>query len=200
MKVKPIKKFWNDLKGDVKSKEGLGNVAEFIGVFSVSFLLFYFVLIPLAAPFWDALGGFNAFATHNVLSTMGVPSEVSGNVLTVNVGGEDIDFVISQLCAGDIEMALLVSLLIASLDVLLIWRILGSITGVGFILLMNPLRIALTLWITVKTDMQVGDFYHGVIFRLFLFLLLVFYYFVWFRIFVDRKSKLQKRIWKSLGF
>jgi exosortase/archaeosortase family protein len=198
--VKPIKKFWKDLKKDVRSKEGLTNAAKFVFVFLVSFLLFYFILIPLTAPVWVGLGEFNAFATHNVLSTMGVPSEVSGNMLTVNVRGEDIDFVISQLCSGDIEIALLVSLLIASLDVLLVWRILGSLIGIGFILLMNPLRIALTIWITTGTDLQIGDFYHNVMFRLFLFILLVFYYFLWYRVFKNREGKLRNRVWKGLGF
>ena len=95
-------------------------------------------------------------------------------------------------------MALLVSLLIASFDVLLIWRVVGSLIGAAFLLLMNPLRITITLLLTKDSGMDVGDFYHNMIFRLFLFVLLVLYYFVWYRIFANRKCRLQEKICKRL--
>jgi len=66
------------------------------------------------------------------------------------------------------------------------------------LLLLNPLRIALTIWITENSGLETGDAYHSVIFRLFLFVILVLYYFVWYRVFKNRPNRLQERISKSL--
>jgi exosortase/archaeosortase family protein len=138
-------------------------------------------------------------AVHGILGLFGVETQVSGNILTMMVQGESVDFAISQLCSGDIEIALLISLLIASLDVLLIWRVIGAFIGAGFLLLMNPIRISITLLVTKDSGLEAGDFYHTIIFRLFLFVLLVVYYFVWYRVFAKRESKIQERICKRLG-
>jgi exosortase/archaeosortase family protein len=193
------KGFFKDLKGDVRDRKGLVNAGRFALVFLVSFLLFLYIIIPLAAGFWEGMGSVHAGLVHGLLSMAGVESSVSGNVLTMEVGGESVDFVISQLCSGDVEIALLASLLIASFDVLLIWRILGALLGAGVLLLLNPVRIAITLLITKEEGIDAGDFYHTLIFRLFLFVILVLYYFAWYRVFVGRKSKLQDKICKKVG-
>jgi exosortase/archaeosortase family protein len=144
------------------------------------------------------MGSFHAQAVQGLLGAAGIESQVSGNVLTMQVRGEDVDFVISRLCSGDVEIALLVSLLLASFDVLLVWRLVGALLGAVFLFLMNPLRIALTLLLTKDSGMETGDFYHSIIFRLFLFVLLVLYYFAWYKMFAGRKSRLQERLCKRL--
>ena len=58
---------------------------------------------------------------------------------------------------------------------------------------------ALTLLLTKDSGMEVGDFYHSIIFRLFLFVLLVLYYFVWYRTFAKRKCRLQEKLCKRIG-
>jgi exosortase/archaeosortase family protein len=190
--MKPAKRFAKSVKKDVKSKAGLVNAGKFVAVFLLSFLIFLYFIIPATAGFWDGMGVFHA---EIVGSLLGI--QTSGNIVTMPVQGNLVDFEISRLCSGDIEIALLVSLLIASLDVLLIWRILGSLIGSFLLLAMNPLRIVVTLMITRDSGMEAGDFYHSVIFRLFLFVVLVLYYFVWYRLFFKRKSKLQKKLCKK---
>jgi len=182
-----VKKFWKSLKEDLKNKKALRNATKFVLIFALVFLIFLLVLIPLLAPLWDFFGVVNAHSARAILGSFGIESKVSGNILTTSVNGEDIDFVISQICSGDIEIALLVALLLASFDVVLSWRLIGSIVGAFVFLLINPLRIGLTLLITVKTNLEVGDLAHNVLFRLFLFLLLVFYYFLWYSLTKDRK-------------
>ncbi len=197
--MKPAKDFWNDIRKDLQDRRGLKNVLRFALVFSASFLIFLLAIIPFAAPFWGWAGGVHAQVAHGVLSTWGVESAVDGNVITMEVRGQDVDFVVSQICSGDVEIALLVSLLIASFDILLIWRVLGSILGAGMLLALNPVRIAATLVITKGSGMEAGDVYHTVIFRLFLFVVLVLYYFAWYRTFADRSSRMQERLCKRLG-
>jgi len=197
--MKPAKDFWKSLKKDARDEKGLRNALRFVLVFAASFLVFILLVIPLTSSFWEGMGSFHAGATQWVLSGWGIKSQANANVLIMEVQGESVDFLISQLCSGDIEIALLVSLLVASLDVLLIWRVLGGVVGTAVLLLMNPLRIAVTLVITRDAGMAAGDFYHSVIFRLFLFVVLVLYYFAWYRMFAKRKSSLQERLCKRIG-
>jgi len=199
-KRKQAKGFLGALKSDLKSKAGIVKAARFVCLFLASFLVFLYAVIPLSAPFWAGMGAFHAQAASGVLAAFGTGSSVSGNVITVEVAGEDTDFVISQLCSGDIEIALLASLLVASIDVLLIWRVVGALLGAGFLLLLNPLRIAITLQITKGSGMEAGDFYHSLIFRLFLFVVLVLYYFAWYRLVAKLGCPFQKRICKKIGF
>jgi len=175
------------------------NAARFICMFLASFLIFLYLIIPVSAGLWQGLSVWHAQASQELLSSVfGLESSVSDNVMTMDIDGRETDFAISQLCSGDVEIALLASLLIATFEVLFIWRLLGALIGSALIILMNPLRIAITLAITNGSGMEAGDAYHSIIFRLFLFVLLVLYYFAWYRAFAGRKSKTQQNIYKWL--
>ena len=197
--MRPAKKFLKSVKKDAKSKRGIANALRFASVFAATFLVFVYAVIPMTSPFWLGMGNFHAGAAGSILSSVfGLESAVDGNVITMPIDGDNVDFEITQLCSGDIEIALLASLLIASIDVLFIWRVLGALLGAGLLLLLNPLRIALTLWITKSAGMETGDAYHSLIFRLFLFVILVLYYFAWYRLFAKRKSRIQEKICNNL--
>jgi exosortase/archaeosortase family protein len=198
MATKPAKKFVLDLKKDLRDRGALRNSLRFLVIFALSFSVFMYFIIPATAGFWDSLGIFHAQATQGILSSFGVPSTVAKNILTMDVSGSPVDFEISRLCSGDIEIALLGALLLASFDVLFVWRAIGILIGSGLLILMNPVRISVTLLITRDSGMDAGDFYHTIIFRLFLFVLLVLYYFAWYRFFVKRKSRTQDKICKKL--
>jgi exosortase/archaeosortase family protein len=192
-------KFFKKLRKEANSRKSLANVARFSCIFLACFLVFAYAVIPATAGFWASMGGAHAQAAGWLLSSFGVPSSVSGNVISMVVGESEVDFAVTQLCSGDIEIALLASLLLASIDVLLIWRVLGALLGAGLLLLLNPLRIAVTLWVTEGSGMDAGDAYHSIIFRLFLFVILVLYYFAWYRAFAARGSTAQEKICRRLG-
>jgi exosortase/archaeosortase family protein len=180
--------FWKSVKRDLKSKKASRNATRFIVVFSLVFLFLLYVAIPLTSGLWDNLGAWHAQSVSGLLSSVwDIESAVDGNILTMEVQGQEVDFLISQLCSGDVEIALLVALLIASFDILLAWRVLGAIVGAVFLILMNPVRIAVTLVITKGSGLEAGDFYHTLIFRLFLFVVLIMYYFAWYRAFANRE-------------
>jgi len=196
--MESAKKFLIQVRRDVTDRKSLANATRFVAVFTASFLVFLYAIIPLTSGFWQGTESVHAQATIGLLTAFGIPSSASDNVITLNVRGESTDFVVSQLCSGDIEIALLVSLLIATFDVLLIWRIFGIFIGAGILLLLNPLRIAITLMITRDSGMEAGNLYHSIIFRLFLFVILVLYYFAWYRAFARRGSKAQQKVSKWL--
>jgi exosortase/archaeosortase family protein len=191
-------KFLRNIKKETKSRRSLANTARFTTVFLASFLVFVYGIIPATAGFWQFMGGAHAQAASAILSSFGVQSSVNGNIISMIVGEEETDFAITQLCSGDIEIALLASLLLASIDVLLVWRVLGALLGAGLLLALNPLRIAVTLWITKGSGMEAGDAYHSLIFRLFLFVILVLYYFAWYRAFAGRRSPAWEKTCNSL--
>jgi len=184
-----LKGFCNSLRRDLQDVEGIRNALYFLLVFAASFILMILVIIPITSPFWSAMGSLHAGAAQWILSEFGIESQTNANVLVMDVQGKETHFLISRLCSGDIETALLISLIIASLDILLVWRILGVLVGTVLLLSINPLRIALTLAITKNSGMATGDLYHNIIFRLFLFVILVLYYFAWYRIFAGRRCR-----------
>ncbi len=193
--VKSIKAYAMKTSGDLQDKRGLKRAGVFVAVFAVAFLVCLLLILPLTEGFWNGLGAAHAGAAHWLLSVFGVQSSVFGNVITMQVQGESVDFVISHLCAGDIEISLMACLLIASLDVLLVWRLAGVLVGAVFLTAMNPLRISATLMITQGSGLEAGDVYHGLVFRLFLLVLLLFYYFAWYRAFAGRPAP---RAWPKL--
>lgn len=191
--IKSIKAPLNKTFDDLHDRTGLRRAGMFVAVFAIAFFVCLFAILPLTEGFWGWVGTLHAGAANWVLSAFGFQSSVFGNAITMQVQGESVDFAISHLCAGDIEIALMACLLIASLDVLLVWRLAGILIGAVFLTAMNPLRIAVTLMITQGSGLEAGDFYHGLVFRLFLLVLLIFYYFAWYRAFARRAAP--RAIW-----
>lgn len=196
--MKLFKGLVKDVRSELGSKKAIRDVEKFIIIFLATFVLLYFVLTPLIAPAWHAIGVFSANGANWLLNMFGFDTTVSENVLRTSVDGTQYDFVVSQLCSGDVEIALLASLLIASFDILLSWRIAGSFIGAFGIILINPVRIALTLGLTKTLGLNAGDVAHSFIFRIFLFVFLVTYYFVWYRMCKGRGPfKLEHlKLWK----
>jgi len=198
--MKPAKKYLKSLRKDLKSKKGMRNAAKFAIAFCALFLFGILVAIPATSGFWQGMGVWHANAVSGLLSSVfGIQNEVDGNIIFMGVQGQEYGFVVSQLCSGDVEVALLAALMLATFEVLLIWRVVGAVVGASVLLLMNPVRIAITLAITSGSGLETGDFYHSIIFRLFLFVLLVLCYFAWYNKTRGRKSQLQERITNALA-
>ena len=169
-----------NLKKEAKDKKSLSNLVTFAFLFILSFGLFLFLLLPALEPLWEWNGVFSAGSASLLLSFTGIESSVSGNIITMAVGEAVVDFQISQICSGDVEIALLFGLMLASFDIGFWKRVLGWVAGSIIIVIINPLRIALTLWLTSTMGMENGEFIHSVVFRFFLFVLLIAIYFGWY--------------------
>lgn len=199
-KGKARKNRWKSLKKELGDKKSLKNAAKFAVAFCALFLFCLLVAIPATAGFWQGMGAWHANAVSGLLSSVfGIQSRAESNIIFMDVQGQEYGFVVSQLCSGDVEIALLTSLMLATFEVLLIWRAIGAVIGAGVLLLMNPARIAITLAITSGAGLETGELYHSIIFRLFLFVLLVLCYFAWYNAARGRKSGLQERITNALA-
>jgi len=99
---------------------------------------------------------------------------------------------ITNLCAGDLEIALITAIIISTFD--RSWR--NRLWGVLFawltIFIINPMRIIIVLAIGYYSSWQWADFTHDVLFRLTLLVVIVFYYFVWY----VKSEEIKKRFLK----
>ena len=87
---------------------------------------------------------------------------------------------ITNLCAGDLEIALITAIILSTFD--RSWR--NRLWGIVFawltIFIINPLRIIIVLAVGYYSTWKWANFTHDVLFRLTLLAVIVFYYFVWY--------------------
>lgn len=195
---KPVADFFWNLKSDLGKKEAYEKAARFILLFTVSFLVIYYLIFGQIGWFWSGMGESHAQITHTILVHAGHEVVLDSNMLYLEVSGALQGFSISPLCSGDFEISILCALIFASFDILLVWRIIGAFLGSLLLLILNPLRIALTIHVTTEYGMDAGDVLHDLIFRLFLFVILVMYYFVWYGFFFGRSCVLWERFKKNM--
>lgn len=186
--------FANRLLPEDKVSPATRRAIEFLVVFIALFAILTLVILPLTAPFWEFLSDWNADATSGILSFWGVENDVLTNLVAMQVGPDVVIFEVTSLCAGDLEIALLFALILATPGILFWKKLAGAFIGTAILILINPFRIALTLFLTNTSDLETGELYHSIIFRLFLFALLVLYYLVWYRLAArEDKSRPKKK-------
>jgi len=127
-----------------------------------------------------------------MLNLAGVPTQlVFGVEPTIAVKG--VYAQITNLCAGDLEIALLLAIILATWDRSWRKRLWGCLFGLVLILVANPIRIFTVLAIGYYTDWAWADFTHNILFRLMLIIIIVVYYFLWY-VKYDRIKKFFKGV------
>lgn len=133
-----------------------------------------------------------AYASNSLLNLVGVQTQLAfGTEPTIIVRG--VAAQITNLCAGDIEIALLLAIILATWDRSWRKRLWGGLFGLALILVANPLRIFTVLAIGYYTNWQWADFTHNILFRLMLIIIIVLYYFLWY-VKYDEIRKFFKRV------
>lgn len=133
-----------------------------------------------------------AHASNSLLNLFGVPTQlVFGAEPTIIVSG--VSAQITNLCAGDIEIALLLAIVLATWDRSWRKRLWGGLFGLALILVANPLRIFTVLAMGYYSNWLWADFTHNVLFRLMLIIIIVVYYFLWY-VKYDEIKKFFKRV------
>ena len=125
------------------------------------------------------------FAVPSVLDFGLEPSIIIGKVTAQ----------ITNLCAGDLEIALITAIILATWDRTIRNRIIGILIAWLLILILNPIRIFIVLLIGYYSSWQWANFTHDVLFRLTLLAVIVFYYFIWYVKYDWVKKKVKK--WKK---
>ncbi len=120
-----------------------------------------------------------AYSSNSLLNLAGVQTQlVFGAEPMIVVKG--VSAQITNLCAGDLEIALLLAIVLATWDRSWRKRAWGCLFGLALILVANPLRIFTVLAIGHYADWPLADFTHNILFRLMLIIIIVVYYFLWY--------------------
>lgn len=165
------------IKSTVRSAELKKGLHFLIGI-GCFYTLFYIIISSIDLY---ALKAFSASAAHALLGVFGVPAQLVLQGLaepTIIVG--NVAAQINNLCAGDIEIALLFAILLATWDRTWRQRILGCVFGFLLIIVINPLRIATVLASGYYAGWATADIAHDVLFRVSLIIIIVLYYYVWY--------------------
>ena len=141
-----------------------------------------------ALVLWYALGitslyplkAFSALAASGVLSTIGLNNTIVINPDNPLIVVGKLRAGINDLCAGDVEIAVLTAALASTFDRKKSTRIKGIIAGLTVIVIANPLRIAIVIWSAHSQGLATADFVHNVLFRITLFATIAGYYAIWY--------------------
>jgi exosortase/archaeosortase family protein len=160
--------------------------------FILSIMAFYILFwLIMTSVDLTPLKTMTANAANALLNAAGVPSNVAFNgepsIIVGNVTAQ-----ITNLCAGDLEIALLTAIILSTSDRSLRRRLIGVTGGLITILILNPLRIFIVLATGYYSSWQWADFTHDVLFRATLLTVIVAYYFAWY-VRYDAIAKLIKR-------
>jgi len=101
---------------------------------------------------------------------------------------------INNLCAGDLEIALLTAIILATWDRSWKKRFVGIIGGLIAILVLNPLRIFTVLAAGAVFNWGISEIVHDVLFRVMLLLIIAVYYFIWYVKYDEIKKWIKERV------
>jgi len=111
---------------------------------------------------------------------------------TIIIAG--INAQITNLCAGDLEIALITAIVLATWDRSWKNRAYGILGGWLAILILNPLRIFTVLVAGAVFNWGFSEFVHDFLFRIMLLLIIAVYYYIWYVRYDDVKKWIGERI------
>jgi len=122
-----------------------------------------------------------AFLTSLILSIFGVQNElVYGEPVLLLLHNFPIPISISYLCTGLLELSIVIAAVAASFGIDQQKRFIGIIAGIATIFAFNLARIVLSIGIILLFGLEIGELSHELLFRIFLFLVIAGFYWVWF--------------------
>ena len=160
-------------------------------------LLFIISILGLYTLFWHLiqfiglghLRSFTAWTASELLELSGVTNTVitynSFPVITIAIESirgieEVIGGAVTDLCVGDIELALLPAIILSTFDRSIRKRVVGVISGILLIIFINPLRIFVVMWTGANFGWGIAEFMHSFTFRLTLILIILGFYYIWY--------------------
>lgn len=160
-----------------QKKEGLAeDSSKFIVLFIASGTTIYFLLSLTGKFFHEAAAHSTQLVARNFFEVK-VATENHFPHLVGSANGVFFDAQINDLCAGWLELAVMAGLVLASRDKPLKERAKGILLGALVLLLLNPIRIGLTLAAVGTPFLALA---HDVLFRLLLVVVLVVFYALWY--------------------
>ncbi len=157
------------------SKRELWRGFTFLISIGAFYIFFYICLQPLIYY----IESISTVLTSFFLSVLGVEHSLGfAAEPVIRVGS--VDAVIGRLCAGDIEIAMVLAVIFATFDRKLGDRIKAALVALPFILIANAIRISTVLWVGSSMGWASADFVHDVLFRITLLVVVLLYYAFWY--------------------
>ncbi len=160
------------------SRKDALQAGKFIAAIVVLFLFFGFVfsLFPL-----EWFEGFFASATLWFLKLLGFKGVVvAGEPVLVYLDSFAAPLGFSYLCTGILELTIVWSAVLASFGIDLRKRLIGVAAAAIVLVAFNFARIISSILIIAWLGLDAGNFSHDILFRVFLFVVIAGFYYVWF--------------------
>lgn len=160
----------NSMKNEMDAGKFMLSIAALFLFFS-----FLFSLLPL-----EWFEGFYAYGTQLILGIFGFygyvvmqePALLYLEAFRVPIG-------ISYLCTGLLELSIVWAAVISSFGVGMRKRAMGVAAGTLTLVAFNFLRIIASILVIYYFGLDAGNFSHDLLFRLFLFLTIALFYYMW---------------------
>lgn len=163
-----------------KTEEWVAGTGKFLLGIAALFLAFNFILSLVPLQWFEE---FYAAGTLTVLQALGFKGEVvAGEPVLVYLNSFTVPLGFTYLCTGLLEMALVWSAVLASFGIELRKRVTGAIVGTFVLVVFNFVRIISSILIMSTLGLDAGNFSHDLLFRVFLFVTIAGYYWVWFNL------------------
>lgn len=164
-----------------------------IGAF---YTLFWIIISSVDLYF---LKTFIAGISNWLLQIFGVPAQLFfGAGMDPSIIIEPVTAQITNLCAGDIEIAMLFAIILATWDRTWRKRFWGCVFGFITIMILNPLRVFAVLSVGHYSSWVWADFTHDILFRLTLLIVIVVYYFIWYVKYDSIRNAIQRCVEKLI--
>ena len=163
-----------------KQKKVLIQVLNFLAIF-ISVYLILMSLTLLIVPL-TLIEGYHAIASNEILKMAGIEGKIVFTEPVQILIGEQTNqqtILISFLCSGLIELIVLISCISATFNADLKKKLKGIALALVAWLILNPIRIALTILIALNASVEIAEIVHGILFKLSLFIIIIGIYFVW---------------------
>jgi len=162
-----------------KKEEELLKTGKFLVGIATLFLLFSFLLSLVQLEWFEF---FYAFFTLEFLKLIGFSGTIEfTEPVLIYAEAFSVPLGFSYLCTGLLELALVWAATLASFGIKLKKRILGMVFGTIILVAFNFFRIVASILIIFWFGLDAGNFSHDLLFRLFLFVTIAGFYYLWFK-------------------
>jgi exosortase/archaeosortase family protein len=179
-----FKNYFERLKKDFKNKKKVKDSFYFLFFFLISFISIYLILAK--SILYNFINYFYGSTSSKLLNLIyNIPSsfyyDFVEKITYLTIPTIEYPIAIVFLCTGILEFSLIFSAIVATIKVpvrkKIKWVLLASLIVIFF----NLLRITFTIFIIYSFNLNLANFFHGFLFRLFLLIIVVGIYYFYLR-------------------
>ncbi|NCQ51158.1 exosortase/archaeosortase family protein [archaeon] len=175
--------FFKKIKRDLKTKKKIKESLYFLLFFIISFSLIYLLLSKtLIYNFINYFYGSLSSIILNIFYGINTSFyyDFIEQVTFLIIPSIDYPVAIVFLCTGILEFSLIVSAIVSTIGFSLRKKIKWVLISSFLVIIFNLLRITFTIFIIDYFNLEIADFFHGFLFRLFLVIIVIgtYYFFL----------------------